>query len=505
MRRLLEIRHQEGAHRGFRSHVRARARGCLSLASLALLVMLGQLACKTPGAAAPAPAGGPENTAEPTEPTAEPTEQTTEQAEAGQEEAEAADACAVGEPHLASAVPRPTSCLTANFISRLMWQVFIALQWPADTSKGRGVALRPDDEKEFGKNGVPLVWETWKQDWELLPGKKAASSPWSSYAASRPPCDFIEKPGQKRVRVTARSWPRMFEANGRSLLDKINLVKDDEEHDLSFTFTGPVIEANGSYVRYETRFNQALYDCARDGAGPGCTAEPLSLPAFTGDGDGAVGVKAAWRTLASEGEKSTHHWRDVLVLDYETDRKGNPVAVCRPETQVLLGMHVVYKNSFVTTGPNQWIWATFEHQELAASCADVQEPWKEQGYSYEPAALAREPLPATAQRKPVELCRLTRVPAITSQTNDAYQPVLPAPWGNYRIVAMQWLLGGSPAPVKNVANVILEAYAQRDSCMGCHNEQASKGDFLWTLALEHEDDLPIDEPAKIENPDNLWR
>ena len=505
MHRWFETRHRAEARPGLGSHVSARGCGLL-----ALLLLLAPLACKTPGPAAPAPAGEPDPAAQPEQPEPDPGADSTPapdpapDPEAGQE-SEVADACAVGEPALRSAVPRPTSCLTANYLSRLMWQVFIALQWTADTSKGRGVALGPDDQKEFGKNGVPLVWETWKQDWELVPDSKAKSSAWNSYAMSRPPCDFLEKPGQKRVRVTARTWPRIFESSGRVLLDKINLVKDDREHDLSFTFTGPVIDARGEYVRYETRFNQALYDCARDGSGPGCTAEPLSLPAFTADADGAISVKAAWRPLASEDEKSTHHWRDLLVLNYETDRRGNPVAVCTPETHVLLGMHVVYKNSFITTGPNQWIWATFEHQELAKSCGDQQASWKEQGFSYEPAALARAPLPSPEQRTPVELCRLTRVPSITAQSNELYQPFLPAPWGNYRIVAMQWLLGGSPAPVKNVANVILEAYTQRDSCMGCHNEEASKGDFLWTLALQHEDELPVDEPAKIEDPEDLWR
>jgi hypothetical protein len=496
MRQSFETRHREEADRGPRAG--AGARGCLLLA---LLVLPGPLACKTPGAAAPTPGGEPDQTGQPEQP--EQPEQTPDPDGPG-EEIVAPDACAVGEPRLQGALPRLTSCLTAQFLTRATWQIFIALQWTADTSKGRGVALRPEDEKEFGRNGVPLVWETWKQDWEL-PEARATSSPWDSYAASRPPCDFIDRPGEKRVRVTPQSWPRIFEAGGRVLLDKINLVKDDREHDLSFTFTGPVIDARGEYVRYETRFNQALYDCGRDGSGPGCTAEPLSLPAFTADTDGAISVKAAWRRLASEDEKSTHHWRDLLVLNYETDRQGNPVAVCSPETHVLLGMHVVYKNSFVTTGPNQWVWATFEHQELASSCADVQEAWKEQGFSYEPAALARAPLPVRAQRTPVALCRLTRVPSITAQSNELYQPFLPAPWGNYRIVAMQWLLGGSPAPVRNVANVILEAYTQRDSCMGCHNEEAVKGDFLWTLALQHEDDLPVDEPAKIEDPEDLWR
>lgn len=467
---------------------------------IALPVTLG-LACKTPGAAAPGSATE-NSTAQPETQVAEP------EPEAGQGQVAAdAGACDTRAPYLLGVLPRPTTCLGNDFIARLMWQVFIALQWTADTAAGRGVAKDPDNPDALGTGGDTLVWSTWKQDWELSVGPAGRSSPWDSYEVSPLPCDFFEEAPRNRVRVTARSWPGIFEANGRTVLDKINLVMDDHDSQPghSFVFTGPVITSDRTYVRYETRFNQALYDCARDGSGAGCVAEPLSLPAFTGTQDGALAIKAAWRPLSDDGEKSAYYWREVLVPYYEQSPQGKRVTVCRPEPHVLLGMHVIYKNGFVDTGPNQWIWATFEHEDLAPSCADVQAGWKTNGYSYIPEELARAPLPPPSQRTPVELCRLKDVPPVTAAANQDYARFLPAPWSKYRVAAMQWLMGGSPAPLKGVANVILEAYAQEDSCMGCHNQQAVAGDFVWTLVLDQGEDLPLGDGSRIANPAQLWR
>jgi hypothetical protein len=489
MRRPFETRH---LHQG-RSRRRAAGAGRWALAAL-----LGLAACKTPGPATPVSGGGsetaPDQRAQPDNADPDPQDEIASPAD-----------CTTSAPYLRGVVPRPTSCLGNDFVSRLMWQAFIALQWPADTTAGRGVALKADQVDEFGRNDVPLVWQTWKQDWELVAGARAQSSAWSSYEVPSPPCDYVEEAPKRRVRVTAKTWPEVFVRNGGTLLDKINLVRDDLEHDLSFTFTGPVIAADRSYVRYETRFNQALYDCARNGAGAGCTAEPLSMPGFSDTQDGAIAVKAAWRALADESEKGSYHWRRVLVPYYEQDARGARVAVCKPETHVLLAMHVIYKDSFIDTGDNQWVWATFEHEKLAPACGEVQAAWNARGFSYEPEELPRAPLPPPSERTPVELCRRKDVPAVTAGVNADYAGKLPAPWNGYRIAAMQWLLGGSPAPARGVANVILEAYAQDDSCMGCHNENARDVDFIWTLALDSYAQPPLDSHSDIGDPSQLWR
>lgn len=484
MRRQFET----GRHPGdSRAVATGRAAAAGRVACWALAVALGLSACKTPEAAEPATAPDQRTDTGPADEIAKPGD------------------CTTSAPYLRGVVPRPTTCLGSDFVSRLIWQTFIALQWPADTAAGRGVAQNPDQVDQFGKNGVPLVWETWKQDWELVPGARAQSSAWNSYEVQSPPCAYVEDAAKKRVRVTPQNWPGLFAASGGMLLDKINLVRDDLAHDLSFVFTGPVIAGDRSYVRYETRFNQAIYDCARNGAGTGCTAEPLSMPAFSDTQDGAIAVKAAWRALASESEKESYHWRQVLVPYYEDDGNGKPVAVCKPETHVLLAMHVVYKDRFVDTGHNQWLWTTFEHEKLAPPCGEVRAAWSQQGFSYEPDELARAPLPPPDQRTPVELCRRKDVPAVTAGVNADYAAKLPAPWNHYRIAAAQWLMGGSPAPGRGVANVILEAYAQDDSCMGCHNDEARGVDFLWTLALDSEVAPPLDSHSDITDPDRLWR
>ncbi|WP_163999761.1 hypothetical protein [Pyxidicoccus caerfyrddinensis] len=437
------------------------------------------------------------------------------QADAGHEDAGSGgeaivDPCAIPLQPLDGVIPFPRKdCLSIAQLSQLMWKSFIAVNWPADPQAGRGVAANPQDSSAMARTGVPRVWETWKADWEIDP-KLGPASEWNSYAVARPPCKVLQTREGKRLEVTAENWPTLYPQYGGILQDKINLVKQGPDGGAPI-LTGPLIDSAREYLRYGTHFSRELYDCARSGVGAGCVKTPTSFefPAGSEGAIGSIAVKASWRKLQKDDEKDRYHTRDVLVIDYEGARKPY-TAVCRQETMVLLGLHVIYKNSYIFAperGQNQWVWATFEHRDNAQVCGQTQFGFnKPQGFSHEPQTLPAEtPLPPQDKRIPVMLCRTTAIPSFGVPTvNREAQAALPSPWDHYEMVNIQWLLGGQPSPTTSVANVTLEPYSQSDSCMGCHGsqagEQASKADFIWALALDSLKQTPTRQWAMP-----LWR
>jgi hypothetical protein len=422
---------------------------------------------------------------------------------------------------------------------QMLWETFIAINWPADTAKSRGVPLGGKDPKlsVYAEKGVPRVWETWKQSWEISDGK---GTPWDSYqvddiqgkdfpchAVVTPkdpkdpdPCGVKKKNGDKEVTtVTKENWPCLYKKYGGTVLNGVNTLKPRSDGSkLRFELAGPIITPGPSVVRYEIRYNRELYDCAigaegsRSSGDSGCkrTGDRIEMPAATPDKPGAISVKAAWRRATSDEEADSYHSRDVLVVDYE-DIDGVRTRVCRQEKRLLVGLHIVYKDSKIKqvyasgkpcvipegskddyTCMNQWAWATFEHKKNVPECGYAF-GLTDRGYNYEPQPFKPEAgLPGGAE--PVFLCRVNSIPPLSSQKNDSFQGALAKykPWRNYMIVDLQWLVRGQGAP-SSMANAMIEPYAQKDSCMGCHNgPEAFKHDFVWSLNPNVEEMIDID-------------
>ena len=76
-----------------------------------------------------------------------------------------------------------------NIFDDFSWRSFIALIWPAAQGQ-RGV---PDKTQTNFPVSGPLVFETYKADWETFPPPSApnpppAPSPWTSFAGTANPC-----------------------------------------------------------------------------------------------------------------------------------------------------------------------------------------------------------------------------------------------------------------------------------------------------------------------------
>jgi hypothetical protein len=430
-----------------------------------------------------------------------------------------------------------------NFFDDFSWRSFVALIWPAANGQ-RGV---PDTAQTNFPANVPLVFATYKADWESFPPPTSpnpppAPSPWASFAGTANPCGSSVSIGWGDLALSSYTkFGNLGLAGFGPFLD------------------GPVISSGFAqtpsqqhYLRYQASYNKTEYDqilgnkwylqsklghitfCSN-----GATVGGQQCPA-----ENSIDLKAAWMDMAGV---PANLWRRYYIKKaWVLDPTSDPAAPkCTQRDMGLIGLHIVTKTP---TRP-QWIWSTFEQIDNvppvigatpttntvfnlndatgAAMPADdpycVPQPENPDvicpGTPPPPAAMPAD----ASQAVRFNVTRLKRIgtppipgaPENTPATNAAYQKLLAAaapdsPWQYYELVMTQWPTPGStpsnpgsPAfsipgnpsttPVlSSFANVALETFDQVSiltGCMNCHNATAHPGgaasgdDFLWSLAV----------------------
>ena len=428
-------------------------------------------------------------------------------------------------PQPSPVIPHTVSGQTGSRVPRdfyvFSWQEFFALSWPVKVVTGqppqRGV---PDTGKTVGDLSVPLVWETWKADYELFPPQPSTGvvtpTPWESWDVAVPICP-----------TPAASKLLPFVAKGESVIPG----------GVNQAMGGPLVDQHGQYVRYEVRMNQSEYNETVTKSwflrkNLTTYPNPPNLFSFsTASTYGALEIKAAWKILTDQ-EKNANPRRfymsEALVVDPKTGKCSTT-----PVTVGLIGFHIAHK-----TDPFKgWVWSTFEQVDNVPAPNVPPPPL---GYSLYDGKTQTTSLkfwgfsPATAY-KPVDPHSLTPPPAPAVQTkrlnpirpdiqtlNDQVHQ-LPAikgtVWANYELIETQWQTA-FPDPIKvsnnrtaedlypqlvgfptdAVANVTMETFFQGfngtppnparnpigipifgTSCLHCHY-QAAQYDFSWMLA-----------------------
>ncbi len=398
--------------------------------------------------------------------------------------------------------------LSRPFFDTFSWQSFIALSWPADPAN-RGVPLEPGSPALFrasnttGGDSAAIVWETYREGFELFPNDGSVPPEWNSTEPSKTPA------GPTTGRVLA-----MVTKGG--LLDEINEA-----------FGGPLIDQNRNYVRYEVRVNRIEYDQVRnnvwydketvDAAIEQTVQEQIDAGISPQQGIefdvNSLELKGAWRELTDDDDPDRYYSVEALI----TNEDGDYVTA----TMGLVGLHIMQKTEIFP----QWIWSTFEHVDNVSGShpsfnngtdipASIEVDGVPQGYDREPAVLGDTfPSIASADRDPVQVTRALPIPSTpndppgysTQALNVRYQELLAGTvWENYELIATQWalnpgerspydpgfvpdddyapVLAGDPFP-QFVANVSMETYFQtNNSCMQCHYHAAAYGvDYSWTL------------------------
>jgi hypothetical protein len=370
------------------------------------------------------------------------------------------------------------------------WREFIALNWPADTG-----TCSADLEKTLLDSTGPRVWQTWLSGSEVMVPNGSQPSAWC--AASR------------------TNQTQTF--NSKDTLQPVG---------------GVLIDQNGRFARYETRLNEDTYNYLVTNNlwnKAGQKNAQVNLP--TGPKDllcngqccgatGAIQVKASWKVLGPNDDKSRFYTLQAILLD--DGSKPSSDKKTPPPTQLgLVGLHIAHK----TASQKKWIWSTFEHVDNVTKLFN--NPQCPQTPSYNPNA----PVPCTQTCCPpnsqtaakdakthtyVELSpagkplnrptQLTRVLAITDpQANEQFKALLKGSvWENYELVSTQWVDNLGKTTPEFVANTTLESFNQgptpptngklpykplstevSSSCLKCHSTATSasggSADFSFVL------------------------
>ena len=386
----------------------------------------------------------------------------------------------------------------------LSWNSFISLNWPPDKN---GIG---DPKKTIGENGDnPTVWEDYSDvSTVFLPG--GATPKWQAEGEVPPACKALFTPGAKII----------------SQVGKTPTVLSEMSQPFN---TGPLIDQNGVYTRFQITINKpmfdyilanALYSRAGQAAFKGEVKFPCGTNPPTGQGvEGAIMVKSAWMVI-DPSQKDRFHTSQALVYSPASENPKYP-ASCSKQTLGLTGLHIAHK----TSGSSQWVWSTFEHIDNAPTEADVKAGKFKVSYNYyNPKCTAAQCPPNQTPPRPWDPTKPssfhTQVVRIDSFKGNEFAPESAAVrnadaqkllasvnpksvWQNYELISTQWPTNpggpcapkpgdqlGGPAPIF-LANTTLETYVQgmvpnvSSSCIECHNNAATTSmipsDFTYVL------------------------
>lgn len=385
------------------------------------------------------------------------------------------------------------------------WNTFIALNWPV------GPDGNADPRQKIGAHGDnDTVWEHYRDVRDIfLPGGKKPS--WNG--ASEPPPVPVRgyKPGMPVLSQVA----------------KVPNVLTDFSQPFN---TGPLIDQNGNYTRFQILINKTMFDYILTNslyskAGQKVFTPPVDFtcgslasgnkPAV----EGAIMVKASWKII-DPSEKSRFHSEEVVVCSPPEEPGGKPV--CALKTMGLVGLHIAHK----TRSASQWLWSTFEHVDNAPTAADVKSGNLKAKYNYYNPKCSSAACPAN------QIPPRPWIPALISSfhsqvvRNDMFNlPIYAASaadrnadaqakfaavnrssvWQNYELISTMWPTNpgncaavpgdplGTPAPTF-MANTTLETYLQKSNppqpnvssqCIECHNNATMTvpvpSDFTYIL------------------------
>ncbi|MDF2396887.1 cytochrome C [Pseudomonas sp. 3MA1] len=386
-----------------------------------------------------------------------------------------------------TAPPTPTLESLQRDFDVLSWQTFIALNWPAqaDGSPGTG---------PIGKEDGPTVWESWKESYQIFRAKGEKPLAWEAPAILPKPCEGLK--------------------SGR-LLQQMGKVAGVLDEFIQPFQSGPLVDQSGTYTRNEIVVNRPMFNDIVDkglysvqGQQAYFAASPNNRVAFSCSSNphqklGAIMVKASWKVLDGNDQRSRFHTVDALVYTPgNSDPTHGPIVEesCKAEAVGLVGLHIVHKTALAP----QWVWSTFEHVDNVPEKTTPPEQRKGPYLFYNAASPAKvnEPPPRpwnpAVKATPSQIVREIPLTEAAKALNSTYQALLrtanpQSVWANYQMIDTQWPADpapdcetpsptnplGSPAPTF-LANATLETFIQgtvpqaSSSCMDCHNNATTR-------------------------------
>ncbi|MFY8273547.1 hypothetical protein AAEU32_05430 [Pseudoalteromonas sp. SSDWG2] len=391
-----------------------------------------------------------------------------------------ADTSAALSPVLPKDIPNPKKvsldALQHSF-DVFSWQSFIALNWPA-TADGN-----PDTSKQIGQVGDMVVWQHYKESRDIFLPQGKTPPAWGQ---ANPPPRECQAPDGAIVLNQVGKTPNVLDESGEPFQ------------------TGPLIDQNGLYTRFEILTNKTMFDYivsnqlySQEGQAKFATDANFPMTNQSLNKDGAIMIKAAWKVMGEGDDSSNFYTTDAYVYDNPHENAGVK-AHCALQKVGLVGFHIGTK---VENTP-QWVWSTFEHINNVPTQG---QPLTKTHYNYYNPKCTdctvntpppRPWNPSNTDTPPSQVMRVIPIDdatkALNAQFHDSLQAAVPnSVWLNYELVSTQWPTNaqsttdptGAPAP-KFLANTTLETYIQGEvkqtssSCINCHNNATmTTGEF----------------------------
>lgn len=328
------------------------------------------------------------------------------------------------------------------------WETFLALNSPADANGNPDFNVQKDDPQQ------PRVWEFFRESSSVFLPDGAQPEPWAGSFSKK-----LTAQVKRREAPTRRLWMTSLgsqkSANESSLLDESLQA-----------FTGPLVDLNGNWVRYEVLINKTEFDYLNqnelynlDGQAAYTAKNVIDFPPNDGTNrHGSMEIKLAWKQLAGNDDPSRFFVRQGQVIHYDADPNGvQKVGRMTTETMGLVGMHIAVRTESSPT----WVWATFEHVDnVNANPLELDSkghPRRPNFYNPEtPAAPVNQLPPQNARTAPgaplttwvesltttpTQVLQVLPVPGGTEAINTMFQATLQSQgsvFRNYKLIGTQW-------------------------------------------------------------------
>jgi hypothetical protein len=362
--------------------------------------------------------------------------------------------------------------LNQQCVNTFAWQYFINMTWP-------GKDGLPDPSKNIKDWGVPgdlsyMVFDTYMSAEDVF--KTTAPGSWGS-----------------RIKDPVTSL---------KLINNTHKFNDEDIITEFFQAAGGktpwLTDQEGNLIWYEELMNEVEFDYIKDNkfyipqaqhdscvnGGPG-----IWLP------NGSIELKASWRIIPEDQFETLKHRYKIIeaMIPDSIYIQGDSTVIAsstmKQQKLGLVGLHIIHK----TPSTPQFIWATFEHVDLApetSTCISDKVDWllynpencettpnvapnpKTQSLT-DPSQIIKDPV-ASPQKDAMNLNSYVHTLIKAQNPTSVFQ--------YYKLVGSQWPAGavadgdnntytpledGGKTPIV-LTNVSMESYVQKLSCLTCH-------------------------------------
>lgn len=215
----------------------------------------------------------------------------------------------------------------------LSWQAFLALNTPVTADQDPAPGPPPSSARPR--------WTFWVPSQAIFLPAGAKPAPWAENVLS-------------------------YQSNGLQMVkSKAAWRQEASPQDNFQAFSGPLIDQNGKWVRYEALVNRPEFDYivnnqlySLDGQIEFSRREEhnaVDFPINQGKRHGAIEIKLAWKEMGAHDDPSRFYTQEVKIkVSGPPGPDGKPVF--RQARVGLVGMHI----SMHTASSPEWIWSTFE-------------------------------------------------------------------------------------------------------------------------------------------------